>query len=308
MPQIRLTGLKSGVPIGFMAALGAFRLASEMDQLGTAQLGWIPYGGQWCAQLRTENPVDEDGLAKLFADRVKSMKIRPEFEWSEAIKNASPEAFRQRSQAALNQEGMANWFQAFACELVSKEDKLDPTPFDMTVARQLFLADAAHLTKELATPDKKRGDAPNVESFHEALFGPWKYRDNQHSLGWDPSTILMGAFTPKAPTAMTKAGVRAAVWLATESLPFFPCFHDGGLATAGFEKHGRFEKFCWPIWESPLTIASARVLIAHSLALESSDLAARGIAAVYTSEVFKPNKYLTSFQPAVLKMRNSSGG
>jgi hypothetical protein len=172
----------------------------------------------------------------------------------------------------------------------------------MTVARQLFLKDAAWLTKDLATPDRKRGDALNIASFHEALFGPWKYQDNQHSLGWDPSTILMGAFTPKAPTAMKKAGVRAAVWLAMESLPFFRCFHDGGLATSGFQKQGRHEKFRWPIWEPPLTISAVRVLLEHSLALEEGELSRRGIAAVYVSEVFKPNKYLTSFQPAELEL------
>lgn len=295
MPQIKLTGLKSGVPIGFMAALGAFRHASNMDDLGRVKLGWAPSGGQWCAVLETEKPVDADGLSKLFAERVKLMNGRPEFEWSDALKNVSPEEFREKSESALA-AGLADWFQAFGCELVSKEGKLQPTPFDMTVARQLFLADAAWLTKDLATPDKRHGETANVASFHEALFGPWKYQDNQHSLGWDPSTILMGAFTPKAPTAMNKAGVRAGVWLAMESIPFFPCFHDGRaaqekLATCAFQKQGRQEKFRWPIWGASLTISATRILIQHSAALEQGELPHRGIVAVYSSEVFKPNKY-----------------
>ena len=307
MPEIELTGLKSGVPIGFMAALGVFRHASAMDELGAVKLGWTPYGGQWCALLFTEKAVDADGLAKLFAERLKAMKNRPEFEWSKALKDVSPEAFRERSESALANERLAEWFQAFGCELASKDGKLEPTPFDMTVARQRFLADAAWLTKDLATPDKKLGDRSNITSFKEALFGPWKYSDNQHSLGWDPSTILMGAFTPKAPTAMYKAGVRAAVWLAMESLPFFACFHDGRLATTGFQTKGRHEKFCWPVWGAPLSIDSVRVLIEHSPMLEAGELSGRGIEAVYTSEVFKPNKYLTSFQPAVLEMVAAKG-
>lgn len=300
MPQISLTGLKSGVPIGFMAALGAFRHAAKMDALGGVKLGWTPHGGQWCALLQTERPVDADGLPKLFADHVKSMAHRPEFGWSNALKDVSPEVFRERSELAFA-SGLAEWFQAFGSELACKDAKLQPTPFDMTVARQQFLADAVWLTRDLATPDRKHGDAPNTASFHEALFGPWRYQDNQHSLGWDPSTILMGAFTPKAPTAMNKTGVRAAVWLAMEALPFFPCFHDGGLATCGFQKEGRREKFLWPIWETPLTIPAVRALMAHSTALEEHELSRRGIVAVYASEVFKPNKYLTSFQPAELR-------
>ena len=148
----------------------------------------------------------------------------------------------------------------------------------------------------LATPDRRHGDAPNIASFHEALFGSWEYRDDQHSLGWDPSTVLMGAFTPKAPTAMNKAGVKAAVWLALESLPFFPCFYDGGLATSGFEKKGRREVFRWPIWETALTAAAVRVLIQHTIALKEAEWSHRGVVALYASGVFKPNEYLTSFR------------
>jgi len=135
----------------------------------------------------------------------------------------------------------------------------------------------------------------------EALFGPWKYADNQHSLGWDPATILMGAFTPKAPTSMSKTGVRAAVWLAIESLPFFPCFFEDGLATCGFVKKGRKQSFHWAVWEAPLSLAAVRTLLAQSAGIEEHEKAGRGLCAMYASAVYKPNKYLTSFQPAVLK-------
>jgi hypothetical protein len=46
--------------------------------------------------------------------------------------------------------------------------------------------------------------------------------DRQHSFGWDPSTVKLGAFTWKAPTALANTGVRATVWLAFEDLPLFP--------------------------------------------------------------------------------------
>ena len=72
--------------------------------------------------------------AKLLAERVKNlMKDRPEFEWSDALKNVFPEEFREKSEAALS-GGLVDWFQAFGCELVSKDRRLQPTPFDMTVA------------------------------------------------------------------------------------------------------------------------------------------------------------------------------
>jgi hypothetical protein len=289
-----------------MAALGAFRHADTMPELGLVKLGWKPYGGQWCAVLEISNEVSAHGLVELFVERVKTLGERPEFTWSNAVKNAAIAELRRESQNALESatpehHELADWLQAFASELVHKEGVLESTPFDMTVARQLFLADAEWLTKSLAEFDKKRGDEINAESFREALYGPWKYTDNQHSLGWDPATILMGAFTPKAPTSMSKAGVRAAVWLAMESLPFFPCFFEDGLATCGFVKRGRKRSFHWAIWESALSLAAVRTLLAQAPGIEEKEQAGRGLCAMYTSAIYKPNKYLTSFQPAVLK-------
>lgn len=306
MPQLRLTPLKSSVPIGFMAALGAFRHANATPELGVVKLVWTPHGGQWCAALETSNAVSEEGLVQLFVDRVKGMGSRPQFTWSNAVKSAQAVELRREAQCALevanaDDHRLADWFQSFASELAHKEGVLESTPFDMTVARQLFLADADGLTNNLGQPDKKHGDAVNTESFREALFGPWKYADNQHSRGWDPTTILKGAFTPHDPSPMKKAGVRAAVWLAMESLPFFPCFFEDGLATCGFVRTGRRKSFHWAIWEAPLSLAAVRVLLAQTPGIEADEKVGRGLCAMYASAVFKPNKYLTSFRPAVLK-------
>jgi CRISPR-associated endonuclease/helicase Cas3 len=49
--HIKLTGLKSGVPIGFMAALGTLRQAAQISELGMVKLAWTPFAGQWCAVL-----------------------------------------------------------------------------------------------------------------------------------------------------------------------------------------------------------------------------------------------------------------
>lgn len=306
MAQVKLTALRSDVPIGFMAALGTLRHASAMPELGTVKLGWTASGGRWCAVLETANDVSADALALLLAERLKCMVERTEFAWSDAVKSAKVSALRDEGRQAIRNASAANhqladWFQAFASELVHEEGVLEPTPFDMTVARQRFLADANRLTRRLGEPDKKRGNAGNVESFREALFGPWKYTDDQHSLGWDPTTVLMGAFTPKAPTLMSKTGVRAAVWLAMESLPFFPCFYDRGLATCGFVRTGRKQSFRWAVWESPLSLFAVRTLLAQEPGITENEKEGRGLCAMYESAVYKPNKYLTSFQAAALQ-------
>jgi hypothetical protein len=289
-----------------MAALGAFRQAAHISELGNVKLAWSAHAGQWCAVLHTTRHIESAALIELLLDRVKSMPDRREFTWADAVKNASREQFVNSAQLAINEatadgHELADWFSAFGSDLKLKNEKIESTPLDMTVARQQFLADADWLTANLATPDKKSGDSLNAGSFGEALFGPWKYSENQHSLGWDPSTILMGAFTPKAPTAMDKAGVRGAVWLAMESLPFFPCMYDGHLATRAFVRSGRKQTFQWPIWAEPLSSPAISILLSQTPEMvERKEWKARGIAAVYSSHVYKPNKYLSSFQPAVL--------
>ena len=83
MPQIKLTALKSGVPIGFMAALGTFRHACLMPELGAVKLGWAPYGGQWCAALETANPISADRLVELFTARLKGL-------WATGLSSRGP--------------------------------------------------------------------------------------------------------------------------------------------------------------------------------------------------------------------------
>jgi hypothetical protein len=99
---------------------------------------------------------------------------------------------------------------------------------------------------------------------------------------------------------MPKAGVRAAVWLAMESLPFFPCVYDKGLQTRAFVHDGRKVSMQWPVWLEPLSGHEVGTLLSQVPNMTPDEWKGRGLPAVYSSGVFKPNKYLTSFQPAVL--------
>ena len=95
------------------------------------------------------------------------MGDRPEFTWSTAVKNTTPEHWRSKGLDALytanvDSHQMADWFQAFANELVSKKDGLlESTPLDMTGGPQKFLEGAAKLTRT-----RSLGSSPirNVET------------------------------------------------------------------------------------------------------------------------------------------------
>jgi len=233
---------------------------------------------------------------------------RPELRLSDGqIKSATREVFRASAKEALDRarggdREQADWFAAFGSELVlDRNEKVDSTPFDMSVARQKFLADARRLAAWLSEEPAGRGGKLAANAYVEALFGPWKYGDDQHSLGWDPSTMKLGAFTYKAPTSMVNSGVRAAVWLAFESLPLFPCFYSRrALQVTAFQKKEREYALCWPVWRVPVTLDTLRCLLGWAAVVREpvpvDELSARGVTSVYRSAKFKPNKYMSNFR------------
>jgi hypothetical protein len=299
MSEIELTGLRADVPLGAMAAFGCLRVCERVPAFRGSRLAWAAGGGADHAVLFAPGECGREMLVPALAEDVRLAGGRGELTWHEQIKTASAEEFRREAGKAIEastgqDREPADWFAAFGSEIVrDKEGKLEPTPFDMTVARQKFLADALRLANGLA--ENKRKSA--VDCYEEALFDPWKYEDDQHSLGWDPTTLKMGAFTYKAPTAMANAGVRAAVWLAFESLPLFPCFYDGGgLEVRAFRRQRREYVFYWPVWRAPIGLDELRPLLDRVAGADAEELAGRGVAALYRSERYKPNKYLFSFR------------
>jgi hypothetical protein len=309
MTSIELTGLKADLPIGAMAAFGVLRVCQRLPGFTGSKLAWRAGGGGDIAVLLAPGEATPETLVKALTNDVKQAAARDELNWEEQIKTQTPDQFRAKAKAALDAGAWeaAEWFAAFASELVcGRDEKIETTPFDMSVARQKFLSDARKLAAGLGEDKAGRNVKPTGESYREALFGPWKYEDDQHSLGWDPSTMKLGAFTNKAPTSMPNAGVKAAVWLALESLPLFPCFAGprGRLQVQAF-RHGRRDfTLCWPVWRPAISIDTLRSLLGWEGlvddAVTAMELQARGVTAIYRSERFKPNKYLSSFRAAEL--------
>ncbi len=292
MQRIELTGLRGNLPMGAMAAFGVLRLCGRLPGFAGSKLCWDG-GGPDHAVLMAPDGCTRESLMAALQEDVKTAPQRPELTWSDQIKTATVEQFREHAAAAIGSANASNreaadWFAAFGTELKEKEGKIESTPFDMSVARQRFLADALKLAQGLSE-DRPRGKTAE-ESYREALFGPWKYEDDQHSLGWDHTTMKLGAFTHKAPTAMANAGVRAAVWLAFESLPLFPCFWPAPHKYA----------FHWAMWRKPIGIDVLRSLLGWIEGKTAEEWRARGLTAVYCSEIFKPNKYLFNFRAAQL--------
>ena len=238
MHRTLLTGVRADTPIGAMVSFGLLRLNPSF------RLAW--HGR--IAAVYTQGLLLADDLVELVtrtaANRPKA-EDRTEFSWSHTLKDVKQEDWVKAVSGATTSD-QREWLAALGAP---GADAFYPTPFDMTSGSQKFLHEL--------------GDLPGAvtqESVREALFGPWMYRDMTHSLGWDPNMMRAGAFTSVQPRELKRErGVTAAVWLASESLPLFPCFigEGGRLVVRAWVGH----QFRWPVWESPVTLDGLRSLI-----------------------------------------------
>lgn len=307
MTQIELNGLRADLPIAVMAAFGVLRICDRKKT--RPRLFWVLRETGFRPVIQLDAAVNRDDLIALLISDLRDEKGRAALGYWEQIKKVRVEDFAARVGPVLGaaepgERELADWFAAFASDLILDDGVIEATPFDMSAARQKFLADAGRLAESLAGPTKGRNSRTVDDCYGEALFGPWRYADDQHSLGWDPSTMKLGAFTPKAPTGMPNAGVRVAVWLAFESLPLFPVFAvDGKQQTRSFRQRKKATSFCWPVWREPLTLAALKSLLAWpglTHEKERSEAGARGLTGIYEAQKYKPNKYLASFRPPEL--------
>jgi hypothetical protein len=325
--EIILTGLKGSHPLSALAAFGLLRWCTEITELQYPRLRWH-HGDDWVAVLTTDNPIHSDELIRLLANSLSRPDERIEFDWGADDIKTSPEDFRNAAQKVVNaatpsERRAADFFAAYANELIHKDGSLKPTAFHMLSGQQTFFkkglrelasslaievkVPAAH-DDENAEPKTSHRNAKNRSteemrrkrkektqvSLHEALFGPWLYQDSEHPMGWDSSTERLYALRAKDPSPDKKnRSVKAAVWLAGEALPLFPCAVVGNkLVTRGFgekpvERSRNIVYFSWPLWSPPLTIEAVRSLLALKvLTLDQPPLAelrARGIVEVFRS-------------------------
>lgn len=310
MHAFNCDGLRADNPIGAMAAFGLLRVCSLRVPFGEAKLCWRPAKGSWCAVLHTERPASLDGLAETIGEVAGEVGGRPEFTWTKEIKSAKVEDYKrsvEKALAAADRESLA-WFAAFGSEFGAKDGVFAATPFDMTVARQRFLADAVKLSNLMRGTLRTSGGTAIATACQEALLGPWLYQDDQHSLGWDPVAMRLGAFTNKEPSKMKNEGVGTVVWLAFQSLPLFPCcYTHRSLGARGWINTKTGQRFTWPVWTVPVGIAALEHLLGLADLVEEKvpmekvlreELRPRGIVAVYRSRRAKPNKYMTTLEPA----------
>lgn len=297
MSEIVLSGLSGSHPLGALAAFGILRCFHEAGAFGGVRLAWRKEA-DWLPVLFTKQPITGEDLIGVLVAHLAKQAARPELHWADNIKT-SPDKFREAACQAVEdaspaRRAYADFLAAFGCELaLTRKGELEPTAFYMTSGRQEFLKEMRNLASRVTSGISfgRRKKVP-AEIFQEAVFGPWRYEDPQHSLGWDPSTERLHALRSKSPTKESSQGIAGAVWLAFEALRLFPCFLSGGrLVTRGFSRVAGHTMLSWPIWQEPATLAEISSLVAlQDLTQEKPDLATlrdKGVAAVFRCERYK---------------------
>lgn len=313
--------------MGAMAAFGVLRICTELAaRLGQPRLSWV-LRSIWKPVLHLPAEITADELLQAIVDRQSGRGKAPELVWAEDVKQPV-EVFATFCREVIENSfdrSAADFAAAFGSDVVtSRTGDVKPTPFHMTSGQQRFVAMAEELARAL--DPQSHGEAGDrgserktargrisredeaLAAFREALFGPWRYQDEQHSFGWDPSTERLHALRAQSPTSEAPLGVKAAIWLAFESLPLFPSAATGGrLHTGGFSPTG--DQFSWPIWENPISLGALRSLLLMKEVREDRipySLRARGVVAVFRSRraplgdrgyaVFRPAA-LVPFEP-----------
>lgn len=329
MRSIRLTGLLGSHPLGALAAFGLLRIVSKLQQFGTPKLSWESEH-DWVAVLHTESDVATDQLRteliQALVEQQRGRATAPFITWSDDIKVEPPkfeQILKEQARAcSLRQREVVDFLAAFGSEVIHARSTGDvkPTAFHMTAGQQKFLKSAREVADSL-NPDRsaRRGEDIDAlrheveEAYTRALFGPWHRQDRLHALGWDPSTEALYALLATAPGDEKPISERAAVWLAFEALPLFPCFPSGSrLRTRGFDSNlgSRTESFSWPIWKPAISVNTlASLLVLPDLTEQNPDmreLRPRGIIAVYRSACDRDTKGRGMLRHAVLCAGQSS--
>jgi hypothetical protein len=270
--------------VSFLAACGLLRSLTEWRELGWTRLSWKAAGGEGrFAVIDSERALDIDGVTQVLLCRSKQQRESAALSWSTKIDDRT----KYRKTAgnaiqALAERGPredVDMLAALASDLVGDGGALRSTAFDLTSGNQRILQSIRVLAGEPETA-KGKPDPLTRDAVAEALIGPWKYRDAHHSLGWDPNAQRLHALRGKLPERdKENRSVRAAVFLASQALPLFPCFAVGRrLRTTGFHRDDDEDWFSWPVWSEPISLDALRSLLALRF---SADLRERGVDVVY---------------------------
>ncbi len=306
MTELVLSGLNGGNPLGFLAALGVFRLLSDAMP-GHIKMSWHQKSGGWRPAIVGHNGNAEQ-LVALVHETLAATTATP-FDVDKKLPfplDAFQIALRQAQREATPADRRtADLLAGLGSDAFSDDDG----KFAETSLRMVRSGDAAGqgLPAYALAIRKNTDDA----SLFRALFATWNYQDDDFSLRWDPAEDQRYALrwhdpSPQSNKKYSLRTMRGANVLALEALSLLPVQPTNtGAQTTGFVRlklGKRREFFTWPIWEGFIALDTTRSILAlPELCHEIPDretLRVRGIMEVYRCERIAPNQYYKNFSTA----------
>lgn len=308
--ELVLTGLDGANPLGFLAALGTLRVLDQAWHDRAVRLRWDPAGGCRAVlvakgTLSANEVVDgvRSGLTPLdgfFPKKLvsaiakaspKNKKGKPKWEGKLRLPSADYRTHLKELRDTRDRAwGFAIvWGHEFVTKEYDKIECIEPTPFDFTAGNQGFPGMVSNLCSMTEKID-----------FREALFGPWRYRDSEPSLRWDPLDDRRYALRWTDPTQEDVRTVWGANRLAVEGLAFYPSILTAtGKRLPGFLEQDAKRTWRWPLWEIPASAVVARTITLAASSTSAADLRAMGVTAMFESRIVQPTGYYRNFTPAM---------
>lgn len=253
-----LPGLDGTNPLGFLAALGLFRVVDAALVPGLIRMQWSPGSGTWnpnimgtCLDPASLLDLLEDNLAKQIDKH--PVNVLDKLGSDEPTQRAS--LFRQSVyDLDTDRRNHVDWLAALASDFApsSAINQLQTTRRDYYYG---------NLTSVISRTTRDHLD--------RAIFSSWDYADplDNQSLHLDPSEDRRHAHQWNKPAGdpdrKNSGGMLGANRLAIEAIAWFTSLPESeALHTVGFTGQRSYNtRWTWPIWNVPLSAPTVRSIL-----------------------------------------------
>lgn len=264
--QLPLVGLAGDNPLAFLASVGTLRTLSRVWPDRNVRMTWQARRS-WIPLIQLNGACAQEDIVAVLSDAITTHDSAPEFndlgrDLPAAVSDFVTLARKTIDQATPSDRTTADYCAAFGSEAYPDGDVIGDTEL-----RTMSGAGHQHFLEFMR--DILR--TTTADHFHSALFETWTYSDPRPSMRWDPQDDRRYALRASDPAGGQSpiATVRGANALAIEALPCFPTAPVNGAArTRGFYRGKSGVTFCWPIWETPITIECLQSLLGHAEIIE----------------------------------------
>ena len=297
-----LRGLDGTNPLGFLAALGLFRVLSESRVFNDLRMNWATSSGTWAPALHVTGdvPIDENSLLTTLTEQLVNHIEDHPAKLLDEFKAASDDGKSRRKlfEAIVGSDRTRmDWAAALGSD-VAPADSINQL---QTVRRDYFYGNVTSVISRTTRDHLRR-----------SIFHPWDYADalDNQSLHLDPSEDRRHAYQWNKPAGdpdrKSSGGMLGANRLALEAIPLFPSFPESDtLRTVGFTgTRSTDTRWTWPLWNVRISLPLTRSLLGAAILqkelLEADDLASlrsQGIVAVYRTSRILVGK-TPNFTPA----------